>query len=124
MNISEAESQVMEVLWRRRPSGPMGADEIAAALHDQQSWQLATIKTLLNRLLKKGAVSATRDGRRYLYSAVLQRDDWVAQQSVGLLDRWFGGHLAPLVAQFSSQRKLRKADVEALKKLLKEQGHG
>ena len=119
--ISEAEAQVMEVLWRK---SPQGTDEIAKALEGQQDWQLATIKTLLNRLLTKGAIRAEKDGRRYLYSPVLQRDAWLEEQSIGLLDRLFDGHLAPLVAHFSSHRKLKKADIEALRALLKEHDRG
>jgi predicted transcriptional regulator len=115
--ISEAEAQVMEVLWRK---SPQGTDEIAKALEGQQDWQLATIKTLLNRLLTKGAIRAEKDGRRYLYTPVLQRDAWLEEQSIGLLDRLFDGRLAPLVAHFSSHRKLKKADIEALRALLKE----
>ena len=117
MQITDAEAQVMAVLWQ---SSPLGTDDIAAALQGQQDWQLATIKTLLNRLFNKGAISAEKDGRRYLYSPVLSRDDWLAEQSTGLLDRLFGGSLAPLVAQFSAQRKLQPADVAALKKLIED----
>ncbi len=117
MNISEAESQVMEVLWR---SHPQSTEDIAAALQGQQDWQLATIKTLLNRLLNKGAVEAERDGRRYLYSPVLKREDWVAEQSTSLLDRLFDGNLAPLVAHFSARRKLKAGEIKALKKLIED----
>ena len=117
MTISDAEGQVMEVLWRK---SPLGADEIAKALLGQQSWQLATVKTLINRLLTKRAISAEKDGRRYLYSPVLQRDAWLQEQSIGLLDRLFDGRLAPLVAHFSSHRKLKKSDLEALRKLLED----
>lgn len=97
MQISEAESVVMEVLWA---SSPRSAEEVVAALAGEQDWQEPTIKTLLNRLLKKRAISAERDGRRYLYAPVLKREDWVRQQSSSLLDRLFGGRLAPLVAHF------------------------
>jgi BlaI family penicillinase repressor len=119
--ISEAEAQVMEVLWKQ---SPLGTDDIARQLEGQQDWQLATIKTLVNRLLTKGAISAERDGRRYLYTPVLQRDAWLREQSIGLLDRLFDGRLAPLVAHFSSHRKLKKADIEALRQILKEHDRG
>ena len=117
MNISEAEAEVMEVLWA---AAPLSAEDVAAQLASRQDWQLATVKTLLNRLLKKGAVSAEQDGRRYLYAPLLARGDWVHAQSLGLLDRLFGGSLAPLVAHFSSRRKLKAADVAALKTLIEE----
>ena len=121
--ISEAEAQVMEVLWQEQP---LSAEEVADRLAqrpDAPDWQLSTVKTLLGRLMGKQAVAADKDGRRFLYRPLLQRADWVAQQSGSLLDRLFGGQLAPLVAQFSSQRKLTPEDRAALAKLLREQGH-
>lgn len=116
-SISEAESAVMEVLWR---TSPVSTEDVVAALKNRQDWQEPTIKTLLSRLLKKGAISAQRDGRRYLYSPVLQRDQWLARESKGLLDRLFGGRVTPLVAHFSKQRKLSKKDLAELKRLIEE----
>jgi len=115
MNISDAESTVMEVLWQR---SPLAADEVVAALADAQDWQEATIKTLLNRLLKKGAIAAEADGRRYLYSPVLTREAWLTQASRGLLDRLFGGRVVPLVAHFSEQKALSRKDIAELRALL------
>jgi BlaI family transcriptional regulator, penicillinase repressor len=122
VDISDAESQVMEVLWRSR--GKVPAEDVVAALVSQQQWQEATIKTLLNRLLKKGAVSAEKDGRRYLYSAVLEREHWISSQSTGMLDRLFGGRVAPLVAHFGKHRRLSKTDIADLKRLIEELGDG
>jgi predicted transcriptional regulator len=118
ITISDAESQVMEVLWRAL--APLLAEQVVAALSDTQRWQAVTVKTLLNRLLKKGAIAAQKDGRRFLYHAVLQRDEWVAQESEGLLQRLFGGRIAPLVAHFGSQRKLSATDIQELRKLIDE----
>ena len=117
MQISEAESVVMEVLWGR---SPLGSDEVVAALSARSDWAEPTIKTLLNRLLKKGAVRAERDGRRYLYSPVLTRNAWVASQSEGVLDRLFGGRVAPLVAHFSERGKLSQEDIDELRRLIGE----
>lgn len=117
MQISEAESVVMDVLWRHHP---LGADEVVAALSNRQDWQEATIKTLLNRLLNKGAISARKDGRRYLYSPCLRREDWVHEESRGLLERLFDGRVAPLVAHFSRHRKLSRKDIAELRKLIEE----
>ena len=117
MQISEAESVVMDVLWQRQSCA---AEDVVLALADTQHWQEATIKTLLNRLLKKGAIEATKDGRRYLYTPILQREDWVLGESQGLLERMFDGRVAPLVAHFSQQRKLSRKDIAELRTLLDE----
>jgi len=117
MQVSDAESVVMEVLWSR---SPLGSDEVVAALSARSDWAEPTIKTLLNRLLKKGAIRAEREGRRYLYSPVLTREAWVASQSEGVLDRLFGGRVAPLVAHFSERGKLSREDIEELRRLIGE----
>ena len=117
-SISDAESQIMRALWERHP---LSAEDILAALPEQDGWQLGTVKTLLNRMLNKGALKAERDGRRYLYEPLVAREDWEQGESLGLLDRVFGGRLSPLVAHFSAQRKLSAEDAEALRRLL--QGH-
>ena len=118
ISISEAESQVMEVLWRT--AEPLVAEQVVAAMAQTQCWQAATVKTLLNRLLKKGAIAAQKDGRRFLYRAVLQREEWLADESDGFIARMFGGRIAPLLAHFGSQKKLSQADIAALRKLVDE----
>jgi BlaI family transcriptional regulator, penicillinase repressor len=117
MAISEAEAVIMEVLWRQ---APRTAEEILAEVGSQQDWQEGTVKSLLNRLLTKKAVKAEREGRRYLYSPRLTREQYVSQESKGLLDRLFEGRVAPLVAHFSEQRKLTRKDIAELRKLLEE----
>jgi len=121
MSISEAESLVMDVLWNEHP---LSADEVVAALAKSTDWQEPTIKTLLNRLLNKGAIEADRDGRRYLYRPLLSRTDYVHAESKSLLDRLFEGRVAPLVAHFSEQHKLSKKDIAELKRLIGEIDNG
>lgn len=117
MQISEAESIIMDVLWR---SHPLAAEDVAAAVASAQGWQEATVKTLLNRLLRKKAIAAERDGRRFLYRPLLVRGDYVHAQSKNLLDRLFGGRVAPLVAHFSERHKLSKKDIADLRRMLAE----
>jgi BlaI family transcriptional regulator, penicillinase repressor len=115
--ISEAESVLMQIIWDR---GPLTTEDIIAALGKRARWGESTVKTLLNRLLKKGALSAEKDNRRYVYTAELTRVEWLATESHGFLDRVFGGRVAPLVSYFSQHKKLAKDDIEELKRLIKE----
>ena len=117
MRISEAESAVMELLWRR---SPRSADEVVAALAKSHDWQEPTIKTLLNRLLNKGAIAADRDGRRYLYRPLLERADYVHEESKSLLDRLYGGQVSALVAHFSRGEKLSKQEIDEIRSLIEE----
>lgn len=112
----------MDILWRA-PS-PQAAEQIVAVLADTEHWQAVTVKTLLNRLLKKGAIGAQKDGRRFLYYAILQRDAWLSSESESLIQRLFGGRITPLVAHFGSRRKLSQADIHELRKLIDELDDG
>lgn len=117
MRISAAESLVMEALWRQ---SPLSAEEIAASVGPDQNWADKTVKTLLNRLLTKKAVSAARDGRRYLYSPLIERTTYVQDESRGLIDRLFDGKLAPLVSHFAETNQLSADDIAELKRLIAE----
>jgi predicted transcriptional regulator len=117
MRISPAESAVMEALWRR---SPRTAEEIVQEIAEPNGWTGATVKALINRLLTKQAIGATKAGRRYLYAPRVAREDYVSQESQGLIDRLFDGRLAPLVSHFSQTRKLSPEDVAELKRLIAE----
>lgn len=118
--ISDAESQVMEALWQH---APQGSEELATTLHASTGWHENTVRTLLKRLVDKGAVSATREGRRFLYAPLLTREQWQTSESRSLLDRLFGGRVAPLVAHFSEHEKLSEKDIADLRHVLDEIEH-
>jgi len=115
MKISSAESVVMEALWRR---SPLAAEDVVADVAQPQGWTEATVKTLINRLLKKKALAATRDGRRFLYRPLVARAAYVQAESQGLLNRLFDGRLAPMVSHLSQARALSAEDIAELKKLI------
>ncbi|CAG0950740.1 MAG: BlaI/MecI/CopY family transcriptional regulator [Dokdonella sp.] len=117
MRISEAESIVMQALWAR---APQSAEDIVAAVGPAQGWQEPTVKTLLNRLLNKGAIAADRDGRRYLYRPLLERADYVHEESKSLLDRLYGGQVSALVAHFSRSERLSKQEIDEIRSLIEE----
>jgi predicted transcriptional regulator len=115
--ISSAESQVMEVLWDGAPRTTEEIVEVAVARRD---WGAATVKTLINRLLKKKALKSERVEGRTVYRPLLSREDYLAAESQGLLDRLFGGQLTPLVAHYAGRRGLSAEERARLKALIEE----
>ncbi len=115
--ISEAEWQVMEVLWAE---SPLTALDIAARLEPATGWTAATVKTLLSRLAGKGAVAFEEDGRRYLYRPAAGRAEHVTGESQRLVDRMFGGRATPLVAHLAQRGALSDADIAELEALIRE----
>ena len=108
MHITDAEARIMEALWRGRP---LSADEIIAEVGAAQSWGSATVKTLINRLLKKKAIAPHKEAGRYCYQPLVAREDYVQAESQSLLDKLFDGQLSPLVSHFAKNRKLSADEV-------------
>jgi predicted transcriptional regulator len=115
INISEAESAIMKIFWE---SEPLTCNEVVAALAGDYDWQEPTVKTLINRLLNKGALRSEKDGRRFLYWPVLTREEWLSTESESMLDKLFDGRLAPLVAHFGAQKKISRDELAELKALI------
>lgn len=105
----------MDGLWRR---GPLVVEDIIGEVAGTPRWSDATVKSLIGRLLKKGAIQSTRrDGRTY-YRPLVERDDYVLAESQSFLDRIFGGRLAPFVSHFAEHEKLSPEDLAQLKALI------
>jgi len=133
--ISNAEFEVLEALWQHYPAS---ANEIIAKLNESvidsdshntdkksaneknqdKQWHDKTVKTLLNRLVKKQAIGFEKQQRHYLYSPLLEREAYTLKESKSLIERMFSGKLAPLVAGFAKQNDLNKDDISALKSLI------
>jgi predicted transcriptional regulator len=115
--ITDAEHAVMEALWERPRQT---ATEVCEEVCRERGWSLATVKTLLSRLVQKGALAAEPDGRRFLYTPLIARDDYVGGESRRLVDRLFGGSAASLVAHLAETEALTEADLAEIEALLKE----
>jgi BlaI family penicillinase repressor len=113
--ISQAEWQVMRVLWRR---APLSAAEVVEALASSSSWKPKTIMTLLNRLVKKGALGFEKEGRANRYFPLVEESKAVKAESRSFLRRVYGGALRPLLATFLEEVELTDAEIDDLKRLL------
>jgi BlaI family penicillinase repressor len=115
VRITAAESQIMEVLWRS--DQPRAVEDVREALTDE-TWTDATIRTFLSRLVRKKAVTASKDGRRFLYRPLVARGDYVHAESKSLIDRLFDGQIEPFVAHFSQRQDLSSEEIARLRTLI------
>ncbi len=115
MRISDAELSVMEVLW----SEPRLLAADVAARVEGKEWSDKTVKTLLARLVEKGALKAEAEGRRYRYTPLIQRSEHSKSMVGRLADTLFGGKAAPLVAHLADARDLTDDDIEELEELVR-----
>ncbi len=114
--ISQAELDVMDVLWA---DSPLAASDVASKL-SAKDWNIRTVKTLLSRLVEKKVVQTEQDGRRYLYSPLVSRKDYASSAVRKLSNRLFGGRAAPLVAHLAAGEGLSEQDISELEALIQE----
>lgn len=108
----------MEVIWAAPPTK---ASEVIEALADVEGWKPQTVKSLIGRLVKKGALSFETTGNRYLYHPEIDRDTAVAAETGSFLDRVSRGSLAPMLACLvDKNREYDNEEIEALRQLLHE----
>lgn len=117
IRVSDAELQLLQLLWE---DSPLDAVELSKRLPAELSWRLPTVKTLLSRLLAKGAVQAEAQGRRFLYRPAVDRGTVASGQASRLIDRLFGGRVSPLVAQLAEEGAIEPKDLDELEALIRE----
>lgn len=114
-DISKTEFEVLNALWEQFPAS---ANEIIQRLNQTKKWHEKTVKTLLNRLVKKQVIDFDKQQRSYLYFPLVARSTYTENESKSLVSRLFGGKVAPLVAGFANTDALSKEDVDELKALI------
>ena len=115
--ISESEWLVMRVLWLK---SPLSAQDIFEQLDSTTKWKPKTIKTLIDRLVKKGAVKYEKDGRRYLYYPAVGREECVTTERKSFIKRVYGGITKPMLAAFLEDAELSGEDIAELKDILEQ----
>ena len=114
-NISDAEWEIMKLIWK---SHPIASEEIINTLADKTSWSSRTIKTFINRLLKKGAIGFEKSGRSYVYYPLVSEKECVRAENSSFLERVYDGALGMLFSNFLEEENLSEKEIEKLQELL------
>lgn len=107
----------MAVAWKQ---SPIAASEVIERLEKRRGWHSRTVRTLLDRLVKKGALRFAVDGKRYLYWPKVTFEQCVHRESRSFLDRIFGGEAGPMLAHLVRTSPLSPAEIKHLKEILNE----
>lgn len=114
-SISEAEWLIMKVVWDRNP---ITANEIVDKVSPQTDWSPKTVKTMLNRLLKKGALDFLTKGRVYHYIPLVTEEQCLETATNSFLSRFFDGSLNPMVSYYFKREKLTPEEIRELKEIV------
>ena len=113
--ISDAEFEVMDVIWKY---APISTNEITDRLAKTKDWSPKTIYTMLSRLEKKGVISHEKDGRVFVYSALIQKDAYLKAERSAFINRFFDGALNQMVVSYLNENDLTKNDIDTLQAIL------
>lgn len=115
--ISEAEYEVMKIVWA---SAPISTNEVVERLVDTTTWTPKTIQSLLGRLVKKGVLAYEKNGRVFVYTPLVKEEEYLEKESNTFLKKFYNGALSSMVVNFLKQDKLSKDDIQELKQILEE----
>ena len=113
--ISEAEFEVMKIVWKY---APINTNEITEKLTLTTSWSPKTIQTLIKRLVSKKALSCEKQSRVFVYTPLVQEDEYIRQESNSFLKRYYNGNLSSMLASYLEDDKLSSAEIDNLRDLL------
>lgn len=117
MRITQAEWEVMTVIWER---APVPASIVAEVLQEKREWTLTTVRTLLRRLVNKGALEQRLEGKRYVYTALASMEECVRRESESFLDRVLGRAPSAALLHLVRRADLSKKDIQELRRILRE----
>ena len=113
--ISEAEWEVMKVLWK---TAPKTANEIVDELKGKTRWKRETIRTLINRLVQKKVLGFQKKGRQYHYFTRVTEAEGIKAEAESFVKRIGGGSIEPMLAAFVEEKQLSPEKIERLKSIL------
>lgn len=113
--ISEAEYEVMKIVWKY---APINTNEITEKLLETSSWSPKTIQTLIKRLVNKGVLSYEKESRVFVYTPLVQECDYIGQESKSFLDRFYGGNITTMLSSFIENDRLSESEIDTLRSLL------
>ena len=113
--ISEAEYEVMKIIWKH---SPISTNEVVEQLLKTSSWTSKTIQSLLGRLVKKGVLEYRKESRVYVYTPLIKEEEYLEKESSSFLNRFYNGALNAMVVNFLDRDRLSKSDLAELKQIL------
>lgn len=113
--ISEAEFEVMKIVWK---SAPINTNEITERLLKTTSWSAKTIQTLIKRLVTKGALTYEKQGRVFVYTPLVEENEYISQQSNSFIKRFYDGDISAMLSAYLENNQLSETELNHLRSLL------
>ena len=113
--ISEAEFEVMKIVWKY---APISTNEITEKLLQTTSWSPKTIQTLIKRLVTKGALTYEKQSRVFVYTPLIKENEYIDQKSSSFLNRYYNGDITAMLSTYIENDRLSETEIDSLRSLL------
>lgn len=113
--ISEAEFEVMKIVWKY---APINTNEITERLTKTTTWSPKTVQTLIKRLVTKGALTYEKQGRIFVYTPLIEENEYIVQESNSFLKRFYNGDIMAMMSSYIENDKLSESEIDTLRSLL------
>ena len=117
--ISEAEYEVMKIVWKH---APINTNKITEKLLQSTSWSPKTIQTLIKRLVTKGVLTYEKQSRVFVYTPLVKESEYICQESNSFLNRYYDGDITAMLSAYIENDKLTEPEIETLRSLLSKRG--
>ena len=118
--ISEAEYEVMKIVWK---NAPVSTNEVTETLTRTTDWSPKTIQTMLKRLVNKGALTYVKEGRVFVYTPLVEEEEYISQKSSSFLSRYYDGELTSMVSAYLENDRLSDDEISEMRSLLDRSSH-
>ena len=118
--ISEAEFEVMKIIWKY---APINTHEVTEKLTHTTDWNPKTIQTMLKRLVAKNALTYSKESRVFVYTPLISEAEYLRQKRTSFLDRYFQGNMTSMLSSYLEEETLPPKELEELRKLLSDKDH-
>lgn len=118
--ISEAEFEVMKIIWKY---APINTNEVTEKLTHTTDWNPKTIQTMLKRLVAKNALTYSKESRVFVYTPLISEAEYLRQKRTSFLDRYFQGNMMSMLSSYLEEETLSPKELEELRKLLSDKDH-
>lgn len=113
--ISEAEFEVMKVIWKY---APISTNEVTEKLTKTTDWSPKTIQTMLKRLVTKKALTYEKQSRVFVYTPLVPETEYIRQESNSFLNKYYNGNIVSMLTSYLEDDKLSKTELDTLRHLL------
>ena len=118
--ISEAEYEVMRIIWKY---APISTNEIVEKLEATTSWNPKTIQTLIKRLVTKHAITYEKESRVFVYTPLVEENEYISQESNTFLKKYYNGNISAMLSAYLDNDKLSDTEINDLRNLLEKKSH-